>query len=120
MRRTLTIFGFLLLLPTVSLFAQTFGAVMTGSQEGPAPTTDPGFGNATVTFVDATHINVTITVSHLGAPINNFHIHKLNAGSTTGPVVVNLIGLGGVFVNNKLTGTFPIDPGVAADLIANP
>src|SRR5438046_706648 len=68
----------------------------------------------------ATAINVTITVANLGSPINNFHIHQLTPGSTTGPVVINLIGLGGVFVNNKMTGTFPIAASTAADLIANP
>ena len=120
MRRTLMVFAILLLLPTASVFAQSFGAVMTGSQEGPAPTSTPGVGNATVTFTDATHINVTITVANLGSPINNFHIHELTPGAPTGPVVVNLIGLGGTFVNGKMTGTFPIDAAVATRLIANP
>ena len=121
MRRTLTIFGLLLLLSAGSALAQTYGAVLTGSQESP-PTTSSGFGNATVSFTDATHtsINVTITVANLGAPINNFHIHELPAGAQNGPVVVNLIGLGGTFVNGKMTGTFPIAADVAARLIANP
>src|SRR5881394_2037585 len=110
MRRTLVSLSLVLLIPAGTAFAQTYGAVMTGSQEGPAPTSTPGYGNATVSFTDSTHtqINVTITVADLGSPINNFHIHELNAGSTTGNVVVNLIGLGGTFVNGKMTGTFPI------------
>jgi CHRD domain len=118
MRRTLTIFGFLLILSTGSALAQTFGAVLTGSQEVP-PTNTAGFGNATVRFTDATHIEVTINVANLGSAINNFHIHENSAGAN-GPVVVNLIGLGGAFVNGKMTGTFPIDPAVAARLIAHP
>src|SRR5713226_8060562 len=70
-------------------FGQTLGAVLTGSQEVP-PTTTPGFGNATVTF-DSTRANitVTITVSNLGAAINNFHIHENPAG-VAGSVVENL------------------------------
>ena len=99
--------------------AQTLGAVLTGSQEVP-PNTNPGFGNATVTF-DATrqNINVTITVANLGATINNFHIHEAPAGSN-GPVVVNLIGLGGQFVNGTMTGTFAIAADVAQRMLANP
>jgi hypothetical protein len=119
MRRTLVSLALVLLIPAGTAMAQTFGAVMTGSQEGPAPTSTPGIGNATVSFVDSTHINVTITVANLGSPINNFHIHKLTPGSPTGPVVINLIGLGGTFVNNKMTGTFPVDAAVGADLIAH-
>ena len=120
MRRTLIALALVFALPTGVALAQTFGAVMTGSQEGPAPTSTPGIGNATVTFTDSTHINVTITVANLGSPINNFHIHELTPGSPTGPVVINLIGLGGTFVNGKMTGNFPVDAAVAARLIANP
>ena len=120
MRRTLIAFALVLFIPTGAALAQTFGAVMTGSQEGPAPTSTPGIGNATVTFTDSTHINVTITVANLGSPINNFHIHKLIPPAPTGNVVINLIGLGGTFVNGKMTGNFPVDAAVAADLIANP
>ena len=100
-------------------YAQTLGAVLTGSQEVP-PNNNPGFGNATVTF-DATrqNVTVTITVANLGAPINNFHIHEGRAG-VNGPVVVNLIGLGGTFVNGRLTGTFPVAADVAQRMLANP
>lgn len=98
---------------------QTLGAVLTGSQEVP-PNNNPGFGNATVTF-DATrqNVTVTITVANLGAQINNFHIHEAPAGMN-GPVVVNLIGLGGTFVNGTMTGTFPIAADVAQRMLANP
>jgi hypothetical protein len=102
-----------------NLSAQTLGAVLTGSQEVP-PTTTSGFGNATVTFDSARqNINVTITVSSLGSPINNFHIHEQAAG-VSGPVVVNLIGLGGTFTNGTMTGTFPIDAAVAQRMLQNP
>jgi len=120
MRRTLTIFTFVLLLSAGSALAQTFGAVLTGSQEVP-PTTSQGFGTATVTFTDATHINVTINVANLGAAINNFHIHGPNGpAGTNASVIINLIGLGGVFTNGTMTGNFPIDAGTAAQLIAHP
>ncbi|MCU1348939.1 MAG: hypothetical protein JWO56_1969 [Acidobacteria bacterium] len=101
-------------------FAQTFGAVLTGSQEVPA-TTSPGFGNFTGTF-DATRTNITIslTVANLGAPISGYHIHEKAAGSQNGSIVINFQGLGGTFVNNKLTGTFPVAADVAARMIANP
>ncbi|MCU1244829.1 MAG: hypothetical protein JWN02_739, partial [Acidobacteria bacterium] len=88
--------------------AQTLGAVLTGSQEVP-PTTSPGFGNFVGIF-DSTHANmtVTLTVANLGSPINGFHIHEKAPGSQNGSIVVNFQGLGGTFVNNKMTGTFPV------------
>lgn len=106
-------------LVSTTLLGQTLGAVLTGSQEVP-PTTTTGFGNSTVTF-DSTrqNITVTITVSNLGSAINNFHIHENVAGSN-GPVVVNLIGLGGTFNNGTMTGTFPIDAAVAQRMLQNP
>jgi len=109
----------ILSLTTASAFGQTLGAVLTASQETP-PTTTPGFGNATVTF-DATrsNITVTITVANLGAAINNFHIHEGAAG-VAGPVVINLIGLGGTFVGGTMTGTFPVASDVALRMVQNP
>lgn len=106
-----------LIAPSAS--AQTLGAVLTSSSEVPA-NANAGFGNATVTF-DATreNITVTITVSNLGSPINNFHIHEAAPG-INGPVVVNLIGLGGTFVSGTMTGTFPISVGVAQRMLQNP
>src|SRR5688572_4148058 len=99
--------------------AQTLGAVLTGSAEVP-PNSNPGFGNATVTF-DATrqNVTVTITVTDLGSPINNFHIHEAPPGSN-GPVRVDLITLGGTFVNGTMTGTFPIAADVAQRMLQNP
>lgn len=114
----------LLLVAVVTLlspaaYAQTLGAVLTGAAEVP-PNNNPGFGNATVTF-DAARQNasVTITVANLGAPINNFHIHEAPAG-VNGPVVINLIGLGGTFVNGTMTGTFPVSAAVAERMLQNP
>src|SRR5204862_7062580 len=99
---------FAFVLTAASLSAQTLGAVLTPDQEVPAHPI-PAFGNSTVTF-DATrqNITVTITVASLGSPINNFHIHEAPAGAN-GPVVVDLIGLGGTLNNGAMTGTFPIN-----------
>src|SRR5688572_28275806 len=101
------VFLVLVSLITTAALGQTLGAVLTGSQEVP-PNTSPGFGNSTVTF-DATrqNVTVTITVANLGSPINNFHIHEAAAG-INGPVRIDLIALGGTFVNGTMTGTFPV------------
>src|SRR5207244_8791624 len=102
-----------------SISAQTLGAVLTSSQEVP-PCAASGFGNATVTFDSARqNVNVTITVSNLGSPISIFHIHEGPAG-VAGNVVLNLIGLGGVFMNGTMTGTFPIASDVAKRMLQNP
>ena len=108
-----------LILVPVTAHGQTLGAVLTGAAEVPV-NENQGFGNATVTFnATRTSITVTITVSNLGSPINNFHIHQGAAG-TTGPVVVDLIGLGGTFVNGTMTGTFPIPPAISNQILLNP
>jgi hypothetical protein len=120
MRRIPIIIALTIISLTTSVaFGQTLGAVLTASQETP-PTTTSGFGNATVTF-DATRANitVTITVANLGSPINNFHIHEGAAG-VAGPVVINLIGLGGVFVNGTMTVTVPVAADVALRMVQNP
>ncbi len=104
----------------ISISGQTVGAVLTGSQEVPA-TASPGWGNFTGTF-DSTHSNLTITwtVANLGAPITGFHIHQKAAGQQTGGIVFNVQGLGGTFVNGKLTGTFPITPTLATQILTSP
>src|SRR3979409_1305385 len=120
MRRFPIIVAFTIIALTTSVaFGQTFGAVLTGSQEAP-PTTTPGFGNATVTF-DATRTNITttITVANLGSPISAFHIHK-GALGVAGGVVVNLQGLGGVFNNGTMTVTTPIAAATAQEMLQNP
>lgn len=118
-RRALFVCSVIAFLFTGSVFAQTLGAVLTSAQETPA-CSGSGFGTATVTF-DATRANaaVTINVSNLGAPITIFHIHEGPIG-TAGPVVVNLVGLGGTFTNGTMTGTFPIPADVAQRMLANP
>ena len=114
----LVLAGFILFIAPIAS-AQTLGAVLTGSQEVP-PNSNPGFGNATVTFDAAMqNVSVTITVANLGSPINNFHIHEAPSG-VNGPVVVNLIGLGGTFVNGTMTGTFPVTAAVAQRMRENP
>src|SRR5438067_191129 len=112
-RRALVVCSIIAFLFTGSVFAQTLGAVMTGSQETPGPCATQGFGNATVTF-DATHQNVTatITVANLGSPITGFHIHQGVLG-VAGNIVENFQGLGGQFVNGTMSGTFPITSDVA-------
>ena len=108
-----------LFLPASVVFAQTLGAVLTGNQEVP-PRAVAGFGNATVTFDDTRqNLIVTITVTNLGSPINNYHIHEAPAG-VNGPVVVDIIGLGGTFNNGTLTGTFPVNSAVGQRLLQNP
>lgn len=120
LRSSTLVLALLVSLTAPALHGQTLGAALTPLQEVPSPPAIPGFGNATVTF-DATreNINVTITVSNLGSPINNFHIHEAPAG-TNGPVVVDLIGLGGTFVNGTMTGTFPVSAAVAQRMLQNP
>ena len=118
-RRALFVSFAIALLSTANIFAQTLGAVLTAAQEVP-PCAGTGTGNATVTF-DSTrqNITVTITVANLGSPITIFHIHEGPAG-VAGNVVVNLVGLGGQFVNGTMTGTFPIDSAVAQRMLQNP
>ena len=111
--------GLVLLLSVSSASAQTLGAVLTPSQEVP-PRPIAGFGNATVTFDAARqNVTVTITVTNLGSPINNFHIHEAPAG-INGPVVVDIIGMGGTFNNGTMTGTFAITSAVAQRMLQNP
>jgi hypothetical protein len=100
--------------------AQTFGAVLTGSQERPTPTTTAGWGNATFT-IDPSHtsMTVTITVANLNSPVTSAHIHEKTTGSETGSVVESFIGALS-FANGTLTGTVPMDPAVAARIIAKP
>lgn len=121
MTRKIGLVAVVCLLAAAALQAQTFGVVMTGSQERPNPTTSPGWGNATVSFTDATHaaINVAIAVRGLTTPINGAHIHEKASGSDVGNIVVGFTPTA-TFTNGKLTGTFPIPSDVAGRLLANP
>jgi hypothetical protein len=120
-RRTLR-FGLalVLVLAGTTAFAQTFGAVLTAAQEDPASTT-AGWGNFTGTF-DNVHATLTVTlnVSSLGSPISGYRIHEKASGQQSGPIIINFQELGGTFINNKMTGVFPIPSDVAARMIANP
>jgi hypothetical protein len=105
-RRALAIGFAVAVLASGNLFAQTYGAVLTGSQEVP-PCSTYGFGNATVTFDSARqNINVTITVANLGSPIILSHIHEGPAGPA-GPVVIGFVPPN-TFTNNTMTGTFAV------------
>src|SRR5260221_5178503 len=122
MGRRILIIG--LVLPFLSFgaaaFGQAFGAVLTGAQEEP-PNVSTGWGNFTGTFdFSRTTLTVTLTVSSLGSPITGFHIHEKAPGSASGPVIISFVGLGGIFVNNKMTGSFPVPSDVAARIVANP
>ena len=121
MARRISLVGVVYLLAAAIAQAQTYGVVMTGSQERPNPTTSAGWGNATVSFTDATHtaINVTITVRGLTTPITGAHIHERDTGSDTGGIKVGFTPTAS-FTNGKLTGTFPMDPAVAARFLVNP
>jgi len=117
---------FLGVLLAVSLFAagaaraQTFGAVLTGGQERPNPTTTQGWGNATFT-IDPSHTSITvnITVANLNSPITGAHIHEKAAGSDVGAIVEGFTPTLS-FNNGRMSGTMPIDPAVAARIIAKP
>jgi len=115
-RHALFVSLIVVLLSTGSAFAQTLGAVLTGSQETP-PCATPGFGNATVTF-DSTrqNINVTITVANLGSPITASHIHN---AATGGNVVLGFTPTAS-FNNGTLTGTFPIPSDLTTQILQNP
>ena len=121
MRRTLTTFSFLVLLPAAAAFGQTLGAVLTASQEVP-PTTSPGFGNFTGTFDSTrTNLTITLTVANLGAPITGAHIHEKDPGSQTGAVKINFVSSS--FSGGRLTGSFPVpstDPTLFTRILANP
>ncbi len=120
MTRRIGLVAVVFLLAAAVVQAQTYGVVMTGSQERPTPTTSTGWGNATVTF-DSTrsNINVAITVKGLTSAITGAHIHEKVAGTEVGDIVVAFTPLAS-FTNGKLTGTFPIDSLVAGRLAANP
>jgi hypothetical protein len=120
MTRRIGLVAVVFLLAAAVVQAQTYGVVMTGSQERPTPNTSPGWGNATVTF-DSTrsNINVAITVKGLTSAITGAHIHEKVTGTEVGGIVVGFTPLAS-FTNGKLAGTFPIDSAVAGRLAANP
>jgi len=116
--RSLVVFSFLLILIAATAQAQTFGAVLTPSQETP-PVTSNGFGNATVTL-DPTHTSITVnvTVSGLTTAITAAHIHK-GAFGDPGNVVLSFDAPNN-FANGRLSKTFTIDQQLGNDIDANP
>src|SRR5450432_3295301 len=117
-KRSLVLVSLLFILTAATAHAQTFGAVLTPSQETP-PTTSNGFGNATVTL-DPTHTSITVnvTVSGLTTPITLAHIHK-GAFGVAGGVVIDFSAPTN-FANGKLSKTFAIDSVLGNDIAANP
>lgn len=117
-QRSLVVVSLLFLLTAAGAQAQTFGAVLTPSQETP-PTTSNGFGNATVTL-DATHTSITVnlTVAGLTTPVNNAHIHRGSFG-VPGPVVLGFNAATN-FANGKLNATFAIDKSLGDEIAGNP
>ena len=117
-KRSLVLVSLLFILTAATVHAQTFGAVLTPSQETP-PTTSNGFGNATFTL-DPTHTSITVnvTVSGLTTPITLAHIHKAAFGVAGSP----LLDLAATtnFANGKLSKTFTIDKALGDDIAANP
>lgn len=109
-----------LFLTAAAVQAQTYGAVLTGSQERPTPVTSAGWGNATVSF-DATraNVNVTLTIKNLTGPPVAAHIHEKAAGSDSGGVVIGFTPLAS-FSGGTLTGTFPVDAALAGRIVTNP
>jgi hypothetical protein len=107
------------LLTSAGLHAETFGAVLTGSQEAPNPVTTSGFGNATVTL-DAAHTSMTVdlTVFGLSAPITVGHIHEAARG-TAGGVRIDLAPATNM-TNGRLNRTFTIPQAQGDAIAANP
>ena len=119
MKRISLALAFLVLLfVPVLTQAQTFGAVLTPSQEVP-PTNSNGSGNATLTLdTSHTQIAVAMTITGLTGPASQAHIHKAPRGSAAGVVLdfnpgVNLI-------NNKLNATFNIPKQLGDDIAEHP
>jgi hypothetical protein len=120
-RRIVGVMAVVFLLTAAALSAQTYGVVMTGSQERPTPTTSTGWGNATVTF-DSTRSNITVvaTIKGLTGPPSLAHIHEKAAGSDVGSPAINLLTGGASFSGGKLTGTYSVDAALASRIVANP
>lgn len=120
MRRYVLIALLIMLFCSGALLAQTFGAVLTGSQEAPSPCPTAGFGNATVSFDAARqNINVTVNVANLGSPITLSHIHEGAAG-VAGPVVIGFVPPNS-FTNGTMTGTFAVpDAALVQRILTNP
>ena len=103
---------FLLLVP-VAASAQTYNAVLLGTNE--TTNCDPdGTGNATVVF-NGNSVSYAITVNNVSPPTMQ-HIH-IGAAGTNGIIVINLPG---TWAGNSLSGSTTADPAVVAQIHANP
>ena len=116
--RSLVFISLLLILVAATARAQTFGAVLTPSQETP-PVTSNGFGNATVTL-DPTHTSITVnlTVAGLTTPVNGAHIHR-GAFGVPGSVVINFNPATNL-ANGRLNATFTVDKLLGDEIAGNP
>jgi hypothetical protein len=121
MTRRIGLVAVVFLLAAAVVQAQTYGVVMTGSQERPTPNTTTGWGNATVSF-DSTraNVNVSVTIKGLTGPPTLAHIHEKAAGSDVGSPAINLLVSSFAFSGGKLTGTYPVDAALAGRILANP
>lgn len=89
--------------------AQTYGALLTGSQEFPNPGDPDGFGTATITINTNNSITASIAVTGIGSNITGAHIHPGAAG-VAGPVLVGFTSSTTTFQNGVLTSTIPDVP----------
>ena len=108
--KRIAILLFLLTLVPMSAFAQSYSAVLTGTNEVPAADPD-GLGFAVVTL-NGTTLNYTVFVQNIGAP-TAAHIH-------TGAAGVNGNVLIGLNVNTLTNGTVPVSQEIATAINANP
>ena len=119
-KKVLTALVLFILVATPALHAETFGAVLTGTQEAPNPVTTAGYGNATVTLDAArTTLTVEMTVSSLSAPVTNAHIHGEFPRGTAGGVKLDLAP-GTNLANGRLSRTYTIDKALGDAIAARP
>ena len=117
-KRAVLFLALALLLGASTLHAETYGAVLTGSQESP-PRDTPGFGRATVTLDAArTTVTVDVFVTGLTTPITGAHIHGEAPPGTNAGVVIGFDQTR--FANGRLTQTFTIDKALGDRIAANP
>lgn len=89
--------------------AQTYGALLTGSQEVPNPGDPDGFGTATISINTNNSITASITITRIGSNITGAHIHP-GAAVVSGPVLVGFTSSTTTFQNGVLTTTIPDVP----------
>src|SRR5258708_2364280 len=106
------------LLLATALHAQTFGAVLTASQETP-PTSSAGFGEFTVSFDSSNNLIFEVDESGITGTPTAAHIHKGAAGVAASPLIA-FTSSTNTFQNGHLRGVVTgIDAATAADIQAN-